>query len=75
MQSVRSVMCFGTGWLMLEGVQLPIEQEHGLGLVFVVVREGVVALGKVETEHHKGQGAHEVLLEGDLGQLGALHIA
>ena len=59
--------------LILEGVKFSIEEEHGLALVLVSVRESVVALGKVEAQHHESQGGDQLLLEGDFSQLRSLH--
>ena len=40
--------------LSFERVQVSIEKDHRLGLVLVMVRESVEALGEVESEYYKG---------------------
>ena len=58
--------------LFLHGVQFTIGQEHGLASVLVVMGECVESLSEVESDNHHGQCANQLLLEGELGQLGSL---
>ena len=59
--------------LLFEWMKFSIHQEHGLGLVLVMVGEGIEALRKVEAKDDQGKGADQMLLEGDLRQLRFLH--
>lgn len=58
--------------LLLHRVQFSVRQEHWLRSVLVVMGESVVSLREVEPKYHHGQRAYQVLLEGELGQLGCL---
>ena len=59
--------------LLLERMKFSIHQEHGLGLVLVMMGEGIEALREVEAKDDQSKGANQMLLEGDLGQLRFLH--
>ena len=59
--------------LLLERMKFSIHQEHGLGLVLVMMGEGIEALSEVEAKDDQGKGAYQMLLEGDLRQLRFLH--
>lgn len=65
------LLCFFR--LLLHGMQFTVRQEHWLRGVLVVMGESVVSLSEVESEYHHGQRADQVLLEGELGELGCLH--
>ena len=59
--------------LLLERMKFSIHQEHGLGLVLVMMGEGIEALREVEAKDDQSKGANQMLLEGDLRQLRFLH--
>ena len=59
--------------LLFERMKFSIHQEHGLGLVLVMMGEGIESLSEVEAKDDQGKGADQMLLEGDLGQLRFLH--
>ena len=59
--------------LLLERMKFSIHQEHGLGLVLVMMGEGIEALREVEAKDDQSKGANQMLLEWDLRQLGFLH--
>ena len=59
--------------LLLERMKFSIHQEHGLGLVLVMMGEGIEALREVEAKDDQGKGANQMLLERDLRQLRFLH--
>ena len=60
-------------WLLFERMKFSIHQEHGLGLVLVMMGEGIEALREVEAKDDQSKGANQMLLEGDLRQLRFLH--
>ena len=59
--------------LLLERMKFSIHQEHGLGLVLVMMGEGIEALREVEAKDDQSKGANQMLLEWDLRQLRFLH--
>ena len=60
------------GWLLFEGMEFSVTEEHWLGSVFVVMREGAVALCHVEAKNGESDGADELLLERTLLLVGLL---
>ena len=59
--------------LLLERMKFSIHQEHGLGLVLVMMGEGIEALREVEAKDDQSKGANQMLLEWDLRKLRFLH--
>jgi hypothetical protein len=57
------LILFGASWLVLERMQLPVEHQHWLRFVLVVMRHREVPLCVVETKKEQCACAHQVLLE------------
>ena len=56
--------------LVLEWMQLPVEHQHWLCFVLVVMRHCVESLSVVQAEEEECTGSDQMLLEGHLGHVG-----